>query len=217
LNYGCVVTMSKAKPTSERVLDSACAVFAAKGFRDATIAEICEKANANIAAVNYHFGDKALLYDACWQHAFKIAMTTFPLHGNLEENAMPEARLRAFVHALVRRIFSDNEASYLPKLMVKEMAEPTMAFERILDEVVIPQMVVLESIISALLGERASEERVRGCTVSVISQCVFFAFNRAMRERHFQDPSGNPQDVERLVDHIWQFSLAGIRDTIHEM
>ncbi|MBW2127416.1 MAG: helix-turn-helix transcriptional regulator [Deltaproteobacteria bacterium] len=37
---------------------SACEVFAEKGYRAATIADICGRAKANVAAVNYYFGDK---------------------------------------------------------------------------------------------------------------------------------------------------------------
>ncbi len=90
------------KPTPERVLASACEVFAEKGFRDATVAEICERAQANIAAVNYHFGDKSSLYNSCWRHAFKVALDAFPLNGDLDEDAAPEERLGAF-HAYLQR------------------------------------------------------------------------------------------------------------------
>jgi AcrR family transcriptional regulator len=47
--------------TRGQLLKSACKVFAEKGYREATIAEICEKAGANIAAVNYYFRDKESL------------------------------------------------------------------------------------------------------------------------------------------------------------
>ncbi|MGQ9671001.1 MAG: TetR family transcriptional regulator, partial [Desulfosoma sp.] len=48
--------------TRARLLDAACDVFAEKGYRGARLADICRRAGANIAAVNYHFGDKASLY-----------------------------------------------------------------------------------------------------------------------------------------------------------
>ena len=42
----------------EKLLAAAGDVFIEKGFRDATVAEICARAEANISAVNYHFGSK---------------------------------------------------------------------------------------------------------------------------------------------------------------
>jgi TetR/AcrR family transcriptional regulator, regulator of cefoperazone and chloramphenicol sensitivity len=48
--------------TRKRLLAAAGRVFAEKGYRDATIAEICRLAGTNIASVNYHFSDKESLY-----------------------------------------------------------------------------------------------------------------------------------------------------------
>ncbi|MDH4012180.1 MAG: TetR family transcriptional regulator, partial [Desulfobacterales bacterium] len=47
------------KETRNRLLNAACEVFAEKGYRNAKVAEICHRAGANVAAVNYYFGDKA--------------------------------------------------------------------------------------------------------------------------------------------------------------
>jgi len=41
-----------ATKTRQNLLTAASEIFADKGYRDATIAEICERAGTNIAAVN---------------------------------------------------------------------------------------------------------------------------------------------------------------------
>ena len=53
------------------LLKVACKVFADKGYRKATIAEICKRAGVNIAAVNYYFRSKERLYVEAWRAAFK--------------------------------------------------------------------------------------------------------------------------------------------------
>jgi AcrR family transcriptional regulator len=60
--------------TSKKLLAAASEVFAQKGYRDATISEICERAGANVAAVNYHFGDKETLYKEAWRHSFSASL-----------------------------------------------------------------------------------------------------------------------------------------------
>ena len=59
------------KKTRCNLLNAACDIFAQKGYRDTKVADICERAGANVAAVNYHFGDKASLYKETWQYAFQ--------------------------------------------------------------------------------------------------------------------------------------------------
>lgn len=49
--------------TKEKILDAAEALFAAKGFRGTTMRAITNKADVNLAAVNYHFGSKQSLLE----------------------------------------------------------------------------------------------------------------------------------------------------------
>lgn len=46
----------KSEAKKEKLLAVAGDVFIEKGFRDATVAEICSRAEVNISAINYHFG-----------------------------------------------------------------------------------------------------------------------------------------------------------------
>ena len=69
--------------TRKRVLQAACEVFAARGYRDATVAAICRKAGANSAAINYHFNDKESLYVEVWRQSADEAMRLYPLDGGV--------------------------------------------------------------------------------------------------------------------------------------
>ena len=57
--------------TRQRLIDSAATLFAERGFENVTVREICKESNANVAAINYHFGDKAGLYRAVVTHAIQ--------------------------------------------------------------------------------------------------------------------------------------------------
>jgi AcrR family transcriptional regulator len=53
--------------TVDRILDTAEALFAEKGFAETSLRAITSKAGVNLAAVNYHFGSKEALIQAVFQ------------------------------------------------------------------------------------------------------------------------------------------------------
>ena len=52
----------KVEDTRERILDEAEILFAGQGYHAVSVREITSAAQCNLAAVNYHFGNKHNLY-----------------------------------------------------------------------------------------------------------------------------------------------------------
>jgi len=201
--------------TRQRVLESACRLFALKGYRDTTVQEICEQAHANIAAVNYYFRDKESLYVEAMRHAHDLAAAAYPLDGGLPRHAAPEERLRAHLDACVRCILNDGPPSYFHHMLVKEMAEPTMA-HRTVRKLVAPFRNNMRAILGDLLGSKAPAKLRRLCAFSTISQFLFLGFNRTAREQVFQERGTFvPPTIDEVVDHMTRFALAGVRVARH--
>ena len=204
--------MSKECPTKERVLKAACEVFAEKGFRDATVAEICEVADANIASVNYHFGDKEKLYDKVWRHAFEITKGTYPLDGSLAKEPSAEDYLYSYANAILHRIFCEDEAGLFPKLLSREMASPTLALDRIAQEALFPQNQFMGDIIKQAMGAELDEQQMQFCMHSIIGQCAFFNFSRPLRDQVIGKTSMTEEEIRRIARHIAQFSIGGLKE-----
>ncbi|HSR87904.1 MAG TPA: CerR family C-terminal domain-containing protein, partial [Pontiella sp.] len=153
--------------TKDRLLAAACRIFADKGFRDATVAEICDAADANIAAVNYHFGSKEALYDAVWRYVFELASAAYPIDGSLPENPVLEDYIYSYANALLHRIFSETETGLFAKLLHQEMSAPTLALERIAEEVLLPQTLFLRKVVHTALEQELSEGQLRACMNSI--------------------------------------------------
>jgi len=56
--------------TKENIISVATRLFAARGFKNVTVREICQAADVNVAMINYHFRDKNGLYRACIDRLF---------------------------------------------------------------------------------------------------------------------------------------------------
>ncbi|MBU6409617.1 MAG: CerR family C-terminal domain-containing protein [Verrucomicrobia bacterium] len=197
--------------TRRQLLEAAGAVFAQTGFRRATVREICRRAGANVAAVNYHFGGKKTLYSQVLVHAHRKALQKYPLLPGLGGEAPPEQKLRAFIHSLLLRIFDTGPGAWQGKLMSREMIEPTTALGPLVEERLRPMANQLLEIVAAILGRPAGDERVRLCGLSVISQCVFYHHCRPIVSRLFPNTlPANAASVGRLAAHITDFSLAAM-------
>jgi len=200
--------------TRRHLLEAACAVFGQKGFREATIAEICRRAGANTAAANYHFGSKEALYVESWRFAFEQSNKTYPPDGGVALEAPAEDRLRGRILAIIRRIIDPQ--SHDLDIVHKEMASPTGLLTSVIQKAKEPLFQGFATIIRELLGSEATEQQVHLCLMSIHAQC----FGPLMHERRYKmgSPRGLPPaldsipwDVETLTEHVTRFSLAGIR------
>jgi TetR/AcrR family transcriptional regulator, regulator of cefoperazone and chloramphenicol sensitivity len=202
--------------TREHLLAAAKEVFAEKGYRDATIAEICERARANVAAVNYHFGDKDTLYKEAWRHSFLESVQAHPPDGGVSGDAPPEERLRGHVVSLLRRIADENNKEFW--IVQKELANPTGLLEELMEQELRPLHQRTEILVRELLGPGVSDGQVRFCVISIVSQCINPMVARKSGKRGQEGKEGplEIENTEAYSDHVVKFSLAGIRALRHE-
>jgi AcrR family transcriptional regulator len=202
------MSTTRSNETRQRLLEAAAEVFADGGYRRATIANICRRAGANIAAVNYHFGGKQELYAAVFEYAQRRASTEDT--AAVDETAPPEDRLRAHVATFVGRLLDPRRPAWIARLLAHELIEPTQVLDRLVRNRMRANHQLIASAIRELLGPDATPETVRLCTLSVVSQCVFYRNSAAVVTRLYPEivPS---KEVERIADHVTQFSLAAIR------
>jgi len=196
--------------TRDALLDAAAAVFAEVGFQSATIRDICQRAGANIAAVNYHFGDKQALYTEVLKRSHLLALAKYPPDLGLAPDATPEQRLHAFVRSFLLRIFDQGPHSCHGRLMAREMVEPTAALDTLANDVIRPMAERLRGILRELLGPKVREPQLSLCAMSVVSQVTFYHNCRHMIARVMPGIALDERSVDQLAAHITAFSLAGL-------
>src|SRR5262245_14123856 len=102
--------------TKLRLLESAGEIFAEHGYRDATVREICRRAETNLSSVKYHFGDKEGLYRATLEYTIACSAEHYPYTSAESEWLTPHERLRAFIGIFLRRMLDPGRPAWHGRL-----------------------------------------------------------------------------------------------------
>jgi TetR/AcrR family transcriptional regulator, regulator of cefoperazone and chloramphenicol sensitivity len=200
--------------TRQRLLDAAGRIFAARGYAETTVAEICREAGTNPAAINYYFGAKDALYVQSWRHAFEQSLKNHPFDGGVPADASPEERLRGHIDSFIQRAL--DEESYSIDMSNRELSSPTGLLSEIRRDSIQRVRESMSRVIAELLGPGANEQDVQFCRRSIMALC----FGQLVRRRLHWNSKGRPEDcveTERVdrdeyARHVFEFSIAGIRE-----
>lgn len=195
--------------TRHRLLMAAGPVFAQHGFRDATVREICRRAGANVAAVNYHFGDKQGLYRAVLRHGHDQGRERFLTE--VPSGGSPERQLRGWLRAFLHKALDPGRPAWLPHLMMREMADPTTSLDEVIRASLRPQFEQLAGILGAIMGRPAGSRDVRDAAIGLIGNCLIYRLCPVVLSKMLEVEPRTHEEVEALADSIWARSLRGIR------
>ena len=196
--------------TAERILEAAGPIFAEKGFQRATVREICQAAEVNLAAVNYYFRDKERLYIESVKQAHANRIRRQPLPDWTAETP-PEQKLRDFIGILFARMLAADDAPWQMRLILREVLQPSGACREIAEENIRPQFEVLLAILSEMLPEDTPAHRLRQIAFSVIGQCLHY--HLAGEVSRMLTPPEEYQayySQSQLTEHVVQFTLAAL-------
>jgi AcrR family transcriptional regulator len=196
--------------TRERLLNAAERLFSERGFKGVTVREICREARANVAAVNYHFGDKLGLYRQVLRGAIEAMRSATEAARQAGAGQTPDEKLRRYVALSLRRFLAPGHET-IHKLIDREMGTPTPALDDLVEQGVRPRLEYLSGVIAEMMGCDPSERRVLLCVMSVQAQSLMYGRHNAIAERLGFSARPSPAKIEEAARHIADFSIAGIR------
>jgi AcrR family transcriptional regulator len=195
----------------EQLLEAAGEVFAEKGFHGATSREICIRAEVNQAAVNYHFGGFEALYIATLKEAHRRAVWIEPADAQGFDDLSPREKLRSVIRNLVDQLSRSPAQSWEMRLVAREMVVPTFAQAEFIATSIEPRRAFIKAIVGEILGRPAEDPTVGRCLLTIIAPCVMMSIiSRPTLEGFLPDLVHSQGGIERLVDHIEQFVMAGL-------
>ena len=188
-------------------MDVAGELFAEQGFRQTSIRDICAHANVNLSAVNYHFRDKEGLYEAILLRSLGQCQCLYPI---VETEGPAEIRLAGFVRMFLLRILGSGQPTWHGKLMAAEMANPTNALNKLVEQAARPTHEILLGIVRDLMSASSNSSHVETVASSILGQCLFYRHARPVIELLGVSIPQTEAEIETLAHHITQFSLAGL-------
>jgi AcrR family transcriptional regulator len=201
--------------TRDDILEAAVELFCEKGFRGTTIRDICGRAGANVAAVNYHFKGKSGLGEAVVDYLFE------PLaESGLEDLGLDSIRseeewrsgLVGFIYGFI--VEEGDESSRRvsrSRLVFRELDAPSELFPIMFRKYMRPLQSRLMSLVRVGLPPDAPEDEAELWFMTIISQCVMF------RKKPIAETGVSGFDLSdkavarRVAEHIAETVFSGLR------
>jgi AcrR family transcriptional regulator len=194
--------------TRRRLLEVASELFADRGLDGVTVRELCSAAGANVAAINYHFGDKLGLYRELVETAIqgmRRSMALGPAPGT------PEEQLAAYIRSELERVLSTRPGSWVVRLMNREVDAPTPVLDRVVREAIQPRVEYVSRLVAELMHCPVGDPRV-GVAVANIHGLPALLRRRAIVERLIPKFRSTPEAVRVMAEQTTRFVLSGIRE-----
>ena len=177
--------------TRAQLIDAALEIFGRLGYEGATTRQIAKAADANLAAIVYHFGSKEALHLAVAEHVARSILArigpTLATISSPEATATPEAA-RAALHRLIGTItdtlLGTAEAELWARFIVREQLQPTAAFDVIYGFMENAMTTALH-LVTTILGVPEDEE-IRLRTITMLGQIIVFRVAQTLVLRRMQ-------------------------------
>jgi len=201
--------------TKRRLIEAAGEVFAKKGYHAATVRAICQQAGASVSAINYHFKDKEALYAAVFEYAHRRAMEKYPPDLGLKPGATSEDRLWAFIRSALLSHLDSGFPAWHERLISHEMSNPTGMLDTVKQKYIQPLNAAMEGIAREIMHKASPNhepdgELVQLGAMNILGACIFQHHARQTM-RTVQSANPEPEEIEAIAEHIYRFSLAGLR------
>lgn len=194
-----------------RLLEAALEVFAERGYGKASTREICARANVNVAAIHYYFGDKASLYRTVFE---KLDDEAAPPSALDDPGTSLEDGLLTWYQHMMAFVLARDEANHGRLLVLREQMQPTGALAPTRTGMLGRYHAQLVRFLSTRLGIDRVDPDLQQLAFSLIGIAMMLVIDRTAIRRLAPDLVDSEQSVSasvtRLVDHA-QDLIAGER------
>ena len=195
--------------TRRQLIEAAGWLFAEKGFAATSIRDICKRADVNIAAAHYHFGDKQKLYQAILEHCVEEDRKTFPLPVRAAK-ADAEKFLADYICVILSRMTRTHQSEWRSALVNREMFTPSPEFVKFISEKCIGPDIEAFSATFKSISPKASDEAIKTAVMSVIGMMGAYAMPVPLLKATVPAQQLSLKQCEAIAQFISRASVAGL-------
>jgi AcrR family transcriptional regulator len=201
---------TSADQTRAALINAALRLFGRDGYDATSTRAIAAAARANIGSITYHFGGKDGLRMAAADHIVETirslgAEALGAMDGSLSEGMGPDEarrRLHAAVERMASYVVGRPEAGDIVQFLLRELAVPSPALDRIYRGLFEPMHRRLCRIWSAATGEPTDGEATRLAVFTLIGQVVYFRIGREAVLRRMGWEAIGAAETQRILDVV---------------
>jgi AcrR family transcriptional regulator len=198
--------------TRDQILETAGQVFAERGYARTTSKEICERAQASQAAVNYHFGSKDGLYEAVLIEAHRQILDTEDLTAWANGPGDARERLARVLRHVIGLV--TQPASWGFAVMLREIMSPSPMLPALAVKAIKPKANVLMNLVAEITGLPAGSATLQRCVFFSIVPCMLMAVAPPAFKSNLVPLV--EKDANALADDLLRFVLGGLEAMTRE-
>ena len=189
--------------TKTLIINCAGELIAKYGYAKVTSKSICEKAEVNIAAINYHFGSRDKLYVEVLREVHEYIINMNELNKLCSANLSAKEKLENFIDIFVENLLEKKK--WYIKVWLREIVSSSPFISKILSQDTINKLDTISKIFSEYTGLSVADPKLYSCILIVISP--FFMYFLSHNIGEILPVKCNK---EELIAHLKKFSFAGL-------
>lgn len=205
--------------TRERLLEAGLRLFSARGFDSVSTRELARAADANIAAIAYHFGGKQELYHAVVRQLVidtepTIAPVAAKVRAAIEAAGEYRGKLSQVAAMLVKELlvaFTLSERMQLRAgLILREYSHPSSAFDIMFKGRIEPLHKAISALTAAALDRAPDDPATVVRAHAIVGQIIIFFLARIVLFTRLEWTDYGPEEFALVCRETTQSVIASL-------
>jgi TetR/AcrR family transcriptional regulator, regulator of cefoperazone and chloramphenicol sensitivity len=165
----------------QKILLTALELFATQGFERTTVRQIAKKAEVNISAISYYFGDKVGLYQTAFIEPMGSPKDDIVLFNSPDLTL--EQALNGLFSGFIEPLRQNELAKLCTRLHMREMVEPTGLWQQEIDNGITPYHQALLVVLQKKLNLTKIDDDLHRLAMCIVAMGVHLFVGRDVIEK----------------------------------